>query len=169
MTKNRTVPFFLLAGLFALFPACARRGEEARIVDALERMADLAEERNLDGVMARLTSDYADFEGRDRAGARELIRGYFEGRVGIVIHLLATEARLEGGDRADVRAEAALSSGAAEVFRKLFRSFGELYRFELQMTKAGDDWKVAFAGWRSLSPEELSPGALSILRKLFPE
>jgi len=68
-----------------------------------------------------------------------------------------------------VRAEAALSSGAAEVFRKLFRSFGELYRFDLTMKRAGDDWKVVFAGWRSLSPEELSPGALTILRKLFPD
>jgi len=168
MAKNRTVPF-LLAVLLSLLPACARRSEESRIEEALRRMADLAEDRDLDGLMDRFAPDYADFEGRDRARARELIGGYFAGRSAIVVHLLRTDVKLEGGNRAAVQAEAALSSGAAEVFRKLFRSFGELYRFDLEMAKPNEEWKVAFARWRSIGPEELSPGARSILRKLFPD
>jgi hypothetical protein len=132
-------------------------------------MARLAEAKNLDGLMERLSPDYSDFEGRDWAQARELIRGYLEERIGIVIHVLETEAQIDPPGRARVRAEAALSSGAAEVFRKLFSSFGALYRFDLEMRKSGEEWKVFFGRWRSVSPDELSPSALSILRKLFPD
>jgi hypothetical protein len=159
----------VLAGLLTTALSCGGRGEEERVAAALRRMADLAEERDLDGLMDRFASDYSDFEGRDKAKARELIGGYFEGRPGIVVHLLGTEVRIESPGSARVRAEAALSSGAAEVFRKLFRSFGELYLFDLEMKASAGEWKVVFARWRSVSPDELSPGGLSILRKLFPD
>jgi hypothetical protein len=131
-------------------------------------MADLAGRKNLDGLMAFFDPAYADFGGRDKSRARELISDYFRERTGIVVHILGTKAQVDPRGTAEVRAEAALSSGAAEVFRKLFRSFGALYRFDLEMKKSGNDWRIGFARWQSVSPEELSPGALSILRKLFP-
>jgi hypothetical protein len=167
--KWRAARFFLLTAVLVFFAGCGPKDERRQIAETVRRMADLAEERDLDGLMDRFSPDYSDFEGRDKAKARELIRGYFEGRVGIVIHLLGTEALVDSPESARVRAEAALSSGAAEVFRKLFRSFGELYLFDLEMKKSGEEWRLVFARWRAIGPEELSPGAAKILRKLFPD
>ena len=158
-----------LASLLMLYSACVQKDERARIAETVERIIRLAEKENLDGVMKYLSPDYSDFEGRDKSQARELIRSYFQERAGIVIHVLGTESQVDPQGTARVRTEVALSSGAAEVFRKLFRSFGSLYRFDLEMKKSGEEWKVVFARWRSVAPEELAPGALSILRKLFPD
>jgi len=158
-----------LASLMMLYPACVRKDEGARIAETIERIIHLLEKANLDGVMEHLSLDYSDFEGRDKSQARELIRSYLQERVGIVIHVLGTDARVDPPGTAQVRTEVALSSGAAEVFRKLFRSFGSLYRFDLEMKKSGEEWKVVFARWTSVAPEDLAPGALSILRKLFPD
>jgi hypothetical protein len=150
--------------------ACGRPSEEARLRAFLKETVALAEKRDLAGVMARLADDYSDFEGRDKAATEALIGDYFR-QTGIVIHLLGMRLRPAGPEgQTTVETEAFLSSGAAEVFRKLIRIAGECYRFEVRLTNAPDSgWRVVWARWEAVPVSDLFPESLAALRKLFPE
>jgi hypothetical protein len=166
----KTARLLALMTAAAFVISCAPSSEEARLRAFLKETVALAEKRDLAGVMARLGEDYSDFEGRDKAAAEALIRDYFR-QTGIVIHLLGMRVQPVGPEgQATVEAEALLSSGAAEVFRKLIRFAGECYRFEVRLTRALDSsWRVVWARWDAVPLSELFPESLAVLKKLFPE
>lgn len=135
----------------------------------MDRVGALAEKRDLPGLLSLLTDDYADFEGRDRAGTEALVADHFRRRFGIVVHLLHTEiAEVRADGTATVRTDVVLSSGGAEVLRKIVRFAGEFYRFELELRKTPDGWRVARAEWAASSPDILFPESLPVFRELFP-
>ena len=150
--------------------ACRPPSEEARLKGFLKETVALAEARDIPALMARLADDYMDFEGRDKAATEALVRDYFR-RGGIVVHLLG--ARVEALDPdggASVEAEVLMSSGAAEVFRKLVRYSGECYRFRFGLRRSPpSSWQLASAAWESLPLSELLPESLAVLKKLFPD
>jgi len=160
----------VVCGFAALALACAGPSEEAQVKAFMKETVSLAEKKDLTAVLERLSDDYADFEGRDKAATRALIAEYFR-HTGIVIHLLSVRVEgLEPGSEASVRTEALLSAGAAEVFRKLIRYAGECYRFDLRLKKMpGGDWRIASAAWESVPLSGLLPESLAVLKKLFPE
>jgi hypothetical protein len=160
----------LMAAAAVLVSSCGPASEEARLRAFLKETVALAEKRDLAGVMARVAEDYSDFEGRNKAATEGLVREYFR-RTGIVIHLLGIRVEPAGTDgQAAVEAEALLSSGAAEVFRKLIRLAGECYRFEVRLAKAPDSrWRITWARWEAVPLSDLFPESLTVLKKLFPE
>jgi len=167
-TREKSVRFGLLtAACLAL--SCGPSSEEARIKAFLKETVALAENKDLAGVMSRLAENYSDFEGRDKAETGALLGEYFR-RTGIVIHLLGARVTPAGtGGEASVEAEAFLSSGAAEVFRRLLRVAGECYRFEVRLARSpGPGWRIAWARWESVPMSDLFPESLVLLRKLFP-
>jgi hypothetical protein len=167
----RAVRLFAFIVLTASFTSiCGRPSEEARIRTFLKQTISTAEKRDLAAVMDRLTEDYADFEGRDKRATEALVQEYFR-RTGIVIHLLSVKVdAIEDGVRASVRAETMLSSGTAEVFRKLVRYAGDYYRFSLRLRKSpAAVWQVESAAWESVSLAGLFPESLAVLKKLFPD
>jgi hypothetical protein len=165
-TTGSALACLAAAGLTLL---CGRPSEEARIRAFLDKTVSLAEKKDLAGVMSRLAEDYSDFEGRDKAATGALVSDYFR-RTGIVIHLLAVHVTLAAsGNQASAEAEAYLSSGAGEVFRRLARVAGECYRFEVRLVPApGPGWQVVWARWESVPEADLFPESLARLRKLFP-
>jgi hypothetical protein len=150
--------------------ACRAPSEESRIRDFIKKTTALVEKGHLDPLMDRLADDYADFEGRDKAATVALVRDYL-GRGGIVIHLLGVRVEaIDVGGEASVRAEAMLSSGAAETFRRLIRFAGECYRFDIRLRKdPRGTWQVARAEWETVPLTDLLPESLAVLKKLFPE
>jgi hypothetical protein len=170
LRQGRLLLLVALVGLAGVGQDCRPPSEEARIRKFIMVTTAEAEKGNLAAVMARLADDYRDFEGRDKAATESLIRNYL-GRGGIVIHLLATRVEaVEPGRVASLRAEAMLSSGAAEVFRKLIRYAGECYRFDIHLRKGpGGDWLVEWAAWEPVALTDLFPESLKALKKLFPE
>jgi len=160
----------LLGAMAFMIPGCGRPSEEARIGDFVKQTIVLAQKRNLQAVMDRLADDYADFEGRDKAETEGLLREYFR-RTGIVIHLLSVKVEaVEPQGRAAIRAEAMLSSGAAEVFRKLLAYTGDYYRFDLRLSKTpAGAWQIASADWETVPLAGLLPDSIAVLKKLFPD
>ncbi len=62
-----------------------------------------------------------------------------------------------------------LSSGAAEVLRKLVRFAGEYYRIELRLRRTDPKrWEIVYAGWEAVPITDLFPESLNILKKIFP-
>lgn len=160
----------LLGALAITTPGCGRPSEEARIAEFIKQTLAAAQKRNLEAVMDRLADDYADIEGRDKLVTEGLLREYFR-RTGIVIHLLSVKVdTVEPQGLASLRVEAMLSSGAAEVFRKLIPYAGDFYRFDLRLSKTpAGAWQIASAGWETIPLDGLFPDSLAILKKLFPE
>ncbi len=151
--------------------ACGRPSEEARIKEFLEKSVVLAEKREIGALMERLSPDYSDFEGRDKAGAERLIADYLGSFKGIVIYLLSARVAGPGPDgRASVECEMSFSHGAAEVLRKLIRYTGEYYRFRFDLDRTGKgEWRFAFAEWRPIELLDLFPESRKVLKELFPE
>jgi hypothetical protein len=154
-----------------LATACGAPSDEARIKELLKGSVALAEKKEYAALMESFAPDYADFEGRDKAGAEALVRDYLESYRGVVIHLLGARVDAAGPEgRAAVECEISLSHGAAEVLRKLIRYTGEYYRFRFELEKSGrGEWLFAFAEWQSIGLADLFPESLEILRKLFPD
>ena len=160
----------LAGGLLVLaLSSCAGPGEEARVRASVAEMMRAAEKRDADAVMSRVASDFADFEGRDRAAAERLIRSYFERFRGIVIHGLGSEVEISSADaEAAVRLDVVLTNAAAEVFKRLAASIA-LYRFRLELRKEGKEWLVAYAAWEEIGLPDLLPGSAKPLEKFVPK
>jgi hypothetical protein len=159
----------IVAALLALLACCSPRSEEARIDKLMDRIGSLAEKKDLSGLLALLADDYADFEGRDRAATEALLADHFHRRYGIVVHLLHTEiGGIMPGGTATVEADVVLSSGGAEVLRKIIRFAGEFFKFKLDLRKTADGWRVGRAEWTRSSLAGLFPESLTVLKKLFP-
>lgn len=161
----------LAVGIFlAIFSdSCQEKSEKNLILELMKNVAKLAEKREIDNLMSNLADDYFDFEGRDKDKTRDLLIQYFDQYKGIVIHILST--RFDEGDplRAKIQTEMAISSGGAEVLRKLIKFTGETYRFKIHLLKTNQQWQVQFAEWKDVGVEELYPESLTILQKLFPK
>jgi hypothetical protein len=168
-TPRRTVA--LAVGMFlAIFSdSCQEKSEKNLILELMENVVKLAEKREIDNLMSNLADDYFDFEGRDKDKTRDLLIQYFEQHEGIVIHILST--RFDEGDplRAQIQTEMAISSGGAEILRKLIKFTGETYRFKIHLLKTNRQWQVQFAEWKDVGVEELYPESLSSLKKIFPK
>jgi hypothetical protein len=156
--------------LLAIFSdSCQEKSEKNLILELMENVVNLAEKREIDNLMSNLADDYFDFEGRDKDKTRDFLIQYFEQHKGIVIHILST--RFDEGDslRAKIQTEMAISSGGAEVLRRLIKFTGETYRFKIHLLKTNGQWQVQFAEWKDVGVEDLYPESLSSLKKIFPK
>lgn len=173
MTRPRLCPaaFFVAAVICLLGAACKGPSDEARIRAHLEDAASLAEERDVKRLSSLFAPDFADFQGRDKAGAVRLISDHLDRYRGVVIHVLGVRVGdIRGEGLADVECEVALSHGAAEVLRKLVPVGSEYYRFRFDLRKGGaGEWRFAFAEWESIGIADLFPESLGILKKIFPD
>jgi len=162
---------FFAAVICLLGAFCKDPSEEARIRAHIEGAASLAEKRDVEGLMSLFAPDYADFQGRDKAGTVRLVADYLDRYRGVVVHVLGVRLGEIGPEGlADVECEIALSHGAAEVLRKLARVGNEYYRFGFSLRKDGaGEWRFAFAEWEAIGIPDLFPESLGILKKIFPD
>lgn len=147
--------------------SCGAKSDEALILELMHRVGDLAEKRDVDGLMCLVAEDYRDFEGRDKNSTRGMVDGYFRRYRGIVIHVLSTRIEETSGGEASIQTDMALSSGAAQFFRKLVKFSADNYRFRLSLGKTEGQWRIRFAEWSWISPDELFPESLTLLKKFF--
>jgi hypothetical protein len=154
--------------VLAVALSCRQDSPERRVLSLLDNLARLAEKKDLAGMMAVFSDDYADFEGRDKAGLQNFLNGYFSGRTGIVVHRLSGKVEFPEPGQAGLQADIALSSGAAEALRRLVRISPDLYRLKVRLTGGPDRWLIRYAEWTSIDPTELLPESLSLLKKFSP-
>jgi len=158
---------FLFLTMPLLFVNCGK-SEEELILKAVDQIGDYAEERNIDGVLNFISTDYADDESRTYADIEELLTEYFDRYRGIVVNVLATKIIKIELPQAEIETELALSSGAAKLFRKAVRYSGQFYRFDLSLIKEGEKWRCKHAYWEVIPLEDLLPESVKILRAIFP-
>jgi hypothetical protein len=149
---------------------CRRPTEESLILDTVDTLCRLAEQKDLEAMMNHFAEDFTDLEGRDKAGLKSLLSGYFDGRTGIVVHRLGSrQDDLKAGEPATLETEVALSSGGAEALRRLVRISPDIYRLRIELIKSDTGWLVHYAEWSLIGLAELFPESLGEFRKLFPK
>jgi len=166
MTRRLLAP--ALAFLLLAPAACRKESETSGVLEAVTTLARLAEQKDIEAFMAAIGDDYSDFEGRDKAGLRVLLGGYFSGRTGLVVHRLGARVKFPEPARAALQTEVALSSGAAEALRRLVKISPDLYRLEVELIRAPDRWLVRYAEWRAVGVTEVLPESLGPLKVLLP-
>jgi hypothetical protein len=160
---------FLIAIAIVFLPSCAPINDRTLILALIERMGSLVEDKDTSGLTGLLDEDYKDFENRGKRETETMVREYFREYRGIVLHILGTRFDEIKAGEASVQTEVVLSSGAAEVFRKLFRAFGDFYRFDLKLHKSGMEWRISYAKWENIGLNDLFPESLPLLKKIFPD
>lgn len=168
-TTQTTVFIVLITVCSVLLVSCGPKTDEDRIRELMKEAGRHIEKKDISALMGFLSDDYTDFRGRDKNQTRDMVQTYFREFRGIVVHLLST--RLDGIDpgEANIRTDAALSSGAAKALRKLVPVSTDNYRFRIELIKTQDRWQIRYAEWKHIGIEELFPESLSILKKLFPD
>jgi hypothetical protein len=165
--KKMLAMILILSAALSLF-VCRAKTDEDLILELMDKIDKLVEKKDMAGLMANLTEDYSDFEARDKSATQAMVKDYFAHYRGIVIHLLSTKIDSLDSSAASIQTEVALSSGAAQVFRKLLRFSTDNYRFKFKLTKLQGAWKIQYAEWRYVSLNELYPESMTILKKIFP-
>jgi ketosteroid isomerase-like protein len=173
LAKNKTgqiglILFSFFLGL-VLSASCHRKTEEDVILELVDTLARLAEKKDLETIMTCFADDFSDFEGRDKAGLKALLAGYFSGRTGIVVHRLSSRIETLEISQASLQTEVALSSGGAEALRRLVRISPDNYRIKIGLAKDGEGWLIQSAEWSYISLNELFPESLTMLKKIFPK
>jgi hypothetical protein len=149
---------------------CGKGKSEAdRIEEIFDEIARQVEEENTANLIHYLSEDFSDFEDRSREDISDLVEQYFQRYQNIVFHLLSTKVVFIRGLEAEVEVEISLSSGAARMFRRLIKFSGQLYRFNLELVKIRENWKIAYAEWRYITIEQLFPESFKVLKKIFPK
>ncbi|MDI6698173.1 MAG: hypothetical protein QME85_04475 [Candidatus Saccharicenans sp.] len=154
----------LVGGLLPWAQSCRQTSQTEVIRDLLRSVAGLAEKKDPVKIIEHLGDEYRDFEGRDRRQTLSLLEYYFKNYRGIVIHLLDIYVDINE-NRAEVEADVLLSSGPLENLRKLVGLVGVYYRFDFQLEKKENRWKISYAAWREVDENSLLPGSRLILKK----
>lgn len=165
---NRRLLAPALALLLLAPAACRKTSETHAVLETVGTLARLAEQKDIEAFMAVIGDDYSDFEGRDKAGLRGLLGGYFAGRTGIVVHRLGARVEFPEPARASLQTDVALSSGAAEALRRLVKISPDLYRLKVELIRAPDRWLVRYAEWQAVGVTEVLPESLGPLKVLLP-
>lgn len=165
MTCRHCILIMLFFGLVA--GACRQETEQDRVFALIDRLTGLAEKKELEAIMASFADDFSDFEGRDKAGLRDLLRGYMDGRTGIVVHRLGGRVEFGEEGQADLQMDIALSSGGAEALRRLVRISPDLYRIRVELVRPADRWLIRWAEWNAVGLSEVLPESLGPLKEIF--
>lgn len=156
--------FFLTLAL--IFQACKEKTDEELILDMMDEVGRLAEEKDIESLLRHLAEDYSDFRNRGKKETREMLQSYFSQFRGIVIHMLSTRIVERSSSEAIIQTEMALSSGGARILRRLIKISTDNYRLKLSLIKRNDEWLIQYAEWKTVSLSELFPESLSILQKI---
>jgi hypothetical protein len=103
----------------------------------------LAEAKDRGGLMDMISKDYTDARGNDRDAIEQLFRLYFLRANNIV--LLTTIERVRVFD--DSAGEIDLKVGMGATHDGVLGFSGDVYNFELELVRDGDDWLLIAGRW----------------------
>jgi len=148
LTALTLTALLLLAGIAWL----ALRGEppsdEASIRALVEEAARAAEERRVSDVVAPVSERFAGPEGMDRQGVKRLVAAMTLRGAWVMVRVAEQQVVVEG-DRATAWAEVVLArGGAGKALADLLPSEATAHRFDLELRREPDGWRVTGARWR---------------------
>ena len=151
-----------------VFLSCSTSSGRSDVEELIYSAVSAAEERDVEKFMKIISIEYLDEEERTKADIREKVKTYLNRFRGISVNILNIKTVEKGNDNEVVITEINFSHGLGKMLSKVIRSYGESYRFRLDMTRRARGWVVKQAEWEWMSIEELYPESIKVLRELFP-
>lgn len=102
-----------------------------------------AEAKDRSGLMEMIAGEYADARGNDRDAIEQLFRIYFLRAHSIKLLTSIEDVRVFG----DSAGEIDLKVGMAATHDGVLGFSGDVYDFELELVRQGDDWLLIAGRW----------------------
>jgi len=115
----------------------------------VSRGEDAAEAKERRELIGMISPAYTDARGNERGDIENILRAYFFRQNSITLLSKIEEVRLI----ADSAAEIELTVGMAGQNDGVLGFSADAYRFELELTREGDDWLLISARWGELGEE----------------
>lgn len=132
-----------------LLQACSPTeiSSEAQLKQFVEQAVSAGEARSHDDLIAWVSNDFQGKQGIDRNQVSRLIRVYLFRHKNI--HLFSKIDSIEFSSETDaiIRLHVAMAGSAISDSSVLASLRARIYRFELEMVKVGNEWKVRQADW----------------------
>ena len=152
---NRVLSAILLVGLVAM-PTCRKRlSVQEQVREVIARAVEGVRERKVKKVVAIVSSQYADKEGRDRQAIADLVRAHILIRPNLYLVTRISSVDCEQPGQCDALVLAAMASVPTETLSDLARSQADLYRFDLSLVDEDGSWRVRSATWAPASVKDL--------------
>ncbi len=135
--------------LFLILTACSREpSPEDRIREVIVAAEQGAEARDLSDVMAVVSDRYSDLRGNDKAGVRDLMRGYF--LINQSIHLLMrVEDIVFASERVATARITVGMLGRQDVGATDWRLAADVYEFDVRLFNEDGEWRLQSADWHA--------------------
>ena len=124
-------------------------GPEEQLRQWVSRGEDAAEAKERRELIGMISPAYTDARGNERGDIENILRAYFFRQNSITLLSKIEEVRLI----ADSAAEIELTVGMAGQNDGVLGFSADAYRFELELTREGDDWLLISARWGELGEE----------------
>lgn len=134
-------------GLLLLLAACSRPAPEAELRQLIADAVKAAEEHKISDLRALMADDYADANGLDRKAVENLIRLHILRQQSIHLFVRVNRIEFPEPQRAMMRLAAAMAGRPVARADELVGLSADLYRFDLEWGRYGDDWKIRRAAW----------------------
>ena len=154
--------------MISVFICCNTSSGRSEIEEIIYSAVSAAEDRDVEKFMKIISFEYLDEEERTREDIEEKVKTYLNRFRGISVNILNIKTVNKSMNSAEVITEISFSSGIGKIFSKIVNSYGEVYRFNISMTRRSKTWVVKSAEWSWMSIDELYPESLKVLRELFP-
>lgn len=144
----------LLLPLIALTGCSKSDSPEEQIREMLDRAESVVEARALPDAGSLVSDSYQDDGKRSKQDLIRLLSGYFLRNRSI--HLLVQIERIELIDpqRASVTLYAAMAGKPIADVEALLALRAGLYRFDLELIREADEWRVASGRWQPATRED---------------
>jgi hypothetical protein len=142
----------LLLSLVAitLLVACSKTTTPDAQVRATIAQAETAVKKKDIAALKGLVSDaYTDAQGQDKRAVEAVLRYYFLRNESIHLLTRIQSVTLPQKDDALAVVYVAMAAQPATSAQELERLRADLYRFDVELVKEGDDWRVRRAQWRA--------------------
>jgi len=135
----------------AVLSACGGpgAGPEEQLRQWVSRGEEAAEAKERRELMGMISPAYTDTRGNERPDIENILRAYFFRQNNITLLTKIEEVRLI----ADSAAQVELTVGMAGQNDGVLGFSADAYRFELELTREGDDWLLISARWGELGEE----------------
>ena len=147
---NQTPLALLLFVLLIPFSGCTSDPETPeeqirRLIDAGEAAV---EARDLSDVAELISERYLDKEGLDHAAVKRFIAAQFLMYPSIHLLVQVDEIRLLTPEQARARIFVGMSATQLAQVEDLLGMRADLYRFDLDLEREGENWRVSGGAWR---------------------
>lgn len=148
----------LLLPLLLLLQACSGDGDspEEQLQRFVDRGVQAAEARSADDLVELVARDYIDQQGHNRKQLGGLLRAYFLRHRNIHLFTRIDRIEIAAANQASLSLHVAMAGTVISDVDALASLRARLYRFELQLVREDDEWRLRHASWAPASLDSLN-------------